>query len=73
MGVVMLFEMMARDQAIDDEAGAEKRQRHEREADAHAVKILGQGRADLRADGRAGVHDQRIVASEFSPSAEGHF
>src|ERR1039457_365495 len=59
MGVVILFEMVARDQAIDDQAGTEERQRHEREPDAHAVKILGQGRADLRADGCARVHDQR--------------
>ena len=54
----MLFEMVARDQAVDDEAGAEKRQRHECEADAHAVKILGQGRANLGADRRARLHDE---------------
>src|ERR1017187_1227945 len=59
MGVAILFEMVARHQAIDDQTGSEERQRHEGEPDADAVKILGQGRADLRADGRAGVHDQR--------------
>src|ERR1035441_10947110 len=59
MGFVILFEMVARDQAIDDQAGSEERQRHEREPDADAVKILGQGCADLRADGRARVHDER--------------
>ena len=40
-------------------ACADQRQRNERQPDAGARKILRQRRADLRADGRAGVHDQR--------------
>jgi hypothetical protein len=50
---------MSGEEAVDDDSGADQRQRDEGDADAGAGEVLGQGRADLRADGRAGVHDER--------------
>src|ERR1017187_909849 len=41
-GSCHLFEVVADEQAIDDQAGSEERQWNEREADANAMKILGQ-------------------------------
>src|SRR5207249_4215487 len=56
---VLSFEMMAGDQAVDDDRRADERQRHERQPDARPAEIFRAHRADLRADGRAGVHHQR--------------
>src|SRR5207302_10889111 len=44
---------------VNDNGGANQWQRYEREADFGTGKILGRNRADLSADRRARVHDER--------------
>src|SRR3954470_24676379 len=62
------LEFVSRDEGVDDDGGADERQRHKSEPDFWAREILGRNRADLRADGSPGVHDERDqnvdVASE---------
>lgn len=50
---------MAAPECVDDDDGADQRQRHKGEPNFLAGKILGANGADLRADGRARVHDER--------------
>ena len=50
---------MTSHQGVNNDGRANQRQRHESEADFWTGKILGRDRADLRADGGAGVHNER--------------
>ena len=50
---------MSRKQCVDDNSRSNQRKRHESQPDFRAGEILGSDRTDLRADGRAGMHDER--------------
>ena len=50
---------MSGEQSINHDGCADERQRDKSESNFRAGEILGADGADLRADGRAGVHDQR--------------
>src|SRR5919204_4574883 len=52
-------QLAARDQGINNDDGADQRQRHKRQADLRPGEVLGRNRPNLRANGGAGVHDQR--------------
>ncbi len=53
------LQFVACQQCVNDNGRADQRERHEREPEFRAGKILSRNRADLRADRSAGVHDER--------------
>ena len=53
------LELVPSQERVKDDAHSDQRQRHESEPDFRAGKILGRYRADLRADDRTGLHDER--------------
>src|SRR6266404_4769870 len=60
-------------ECVNDNGGADQRQWHEGEPDFRTGEILRRNRADLSADGSAGVHDERDqnIDVAFDRMAEG--
>src|SRR5205085_6384020 len=54
-----ILQLVSGEECVNNDCGADQRQRHKGEPDFRSRKILGRNRADLRADRRAGVHHER--------------
>src|SRR5437667_11226498 len=53
------LQFVAGHEGVNDNGGADQRQRNEGQPNFRAGKILSRDRADLRADGGPGVHNER--------------